>query len=110
MTPDNWDKKIKEIILQACLSTVSIFAMVPFSNAATRVITGRTDVRLLLNFLYPQVVHILGKNSPTPFQPSYEQYPQTYPQVNWLVIPNHYPHLTKFQGITRHKNTLNVQR
>ncbi|QFQ90278.1 hypothetical protein [Lacticaseibacillus manihotivorans] len=110
MTPDNWDKKIKRIILQAGLSTAFIFAMIPFSNAGSRVSTGRTDVRLLLNFIYPQVVHILGKNSPTTAQPSYEQYPQTYPQVNWLVIPNHYPHLTKFQGITRHKNTLNVQR
>lgn len=96
MTPDNRAQKIKEIILQACLFTVSIFAMVPFSNVETRVRTGRTDVRLLLNFLYPQVVHILGKNSPTPFQPSYEQYPQTYPQTDDAVIPNHYPHLTNF--------------
>ena len=110
MTPDNWDKKIKRIILQAGLSTASIFAMIPFSNAESRVSPGRTDVRLLLNFLYPQVVHILGKNSPTPAQPSYEQYPQTYPQADEAVIPNHYPHLTKFQGITRHKNTLNVER
>lgn len=70
--------------------------MVAFSHAVTRTITGHTDVRLLLNFLYPQVVHILGKNSPTPAQPSYEQYPQTYPQAGWVVIPNHYPHLTKF--------------
>jgi hypothetical protein len=96
MTPDNWAKKIKEIILHACLSTSPIFAMVTFSNAVTRVIIDRTDVRLLLNFLYPQVVHILGKNSPTPFQPSYKQYPQTYPQADLAVIPNRYPHLTKF--------------
>lgn len=109
MTPDNWAKKIKRIILQVGLSTTFIFAMIPFSNAGSRVSTERTDVRLLLNFLYPQVVHILGKNSPTPAQPSYEQYPQTYPQADEVVIPNHYPHLTKFQGITCDKNTLNVQ-
>ena len=77
--------------------------MVTFSDAESRAPPGRTDVRPLLNFLYPQVVHILGKNSPTPFQPSYEQYPQTYPQATVVVMPNHYPHLTKFRWITAQK-------
>ena len=47
-------------------------------------------------FFYSQLVHSLGKNSFTPAQPSYKQYPQTYPQVTVSVIPIHYPHLTSY--------------